>query len=621
MAFLSTVMTAHIPLTNNQLRTSSNPRNQATIQDGRVTVQQVQGSQGQSFAGMRTKGNATSFVGNNVAGQTRVVKCYNCQGKGIWQGSALSLRGQGIQHDYEDISLAKANFMANLSSYDSDVLFEEVLAYVSVACPSLTKTSRKLVAITSLNKNKKVRFSEPAISSSNIQNQVDFYKTQDFNKHVLPSTRIKSSTSASGSHPSGPTDLTGTPSSTSIDQDAPSPNNDLFFSVLVLESGFKESSYMDVIPTNELVPRPDRVMIITLKRIFKIKLDELGAVLKNKARLVARRYHQKGIDFEESFALVARLEAIRIFIAYAAHKNMIVYQMDVNTVFLNGILCEEVYVSQLDRKGRTEQTSKITLNERCSPVLVNKIPFKEKDHGSFTLPWVIGKMGIDKALADLGANISLMPYSMYARLDLVLDMKEDHEIPIILGRPFLAKSHTMTDKETQNLAADHLSRLENLDLETLNEERIRDSFPDEHLMVVQVRETIEDLWDAARSLIFGALTSWEPILLHETTNTSSWLLIMFQNGLRLKHYQLTTPGWLATPYHPQTSDQTENTNRAIKRILERTMNGNRNEWADKLNDVLWAFKTAYKSPIKSTPFRIVYGKTCHLPIEMEHKAY
>ncbi|GJR20449.1 retrovirus-related pol polyprotein from transposon TNT 1-94 [Tanacetum coccineum] len=97
----------------------------------------------------------------------------------------------------------------------------------------------------------------------------------------------------------------------------------------------------------ELVPRPDRVMIITLKWIFKVKLDELGGVLKNKVRLVARGYRQEErINFEESFALVARLEAIRIFIAYAAHKNMTVYQMDVKTAFLNGILREEIYVSQ-----------------------------------------------------------------------------------------------------------------------------------------------------------------------------------------------------------------------------------------------------------------------------------
>ncbi|GKA81122.1 hypothetical protein Tco_0787814 [Tanacetum coccineum] len=113
----------------------------------------------------------------------------------------------------------------------------------------------------------------------------------------------------------------------------------------------------------------------------------------------------------------------------------------------------------LARKGKTEETSKITLNERSSAVLLNKIPFKEKDPGSFTIPCVIGKMGIDKALADLGANISLMPYSMgiaenvIVKIDkfifpvdfVVLDMKEDHKILIILGRPFLATTHAMID--------------------------------------------------------------------------------------------------------------------------------------------------------------------------------
>ncbi|GKA67010.1 putative ribonuclease H-like domain-containing protein [Tanacetum coccineum] len=94
----------------------------------------------------------------------------------------------------------------------------------------------------------------------------------------------------------------------------------------------------------ELVPQPDCVMIIALKWIYKVKLDEYGDVLKNKARLVAKGYRQEeGIDFEESFAPVARIEAIRIFIA---NKNMTIYQMDVKTTFLNGELKEEVYVSQ-----------------------------------------------------------------------------------------------------------------------------------------------------------------------------------------------------------------------------------------------------------------------------------
>nr|GFA50572.1 hypothetical protein [Tanacetum cinerariifolium] len=99
----------------------------------------------------------------------------------------------------------------------------------------------------------------------------------------------------------------------------------------------------------ELVPRSDKVMAITLKWIYKVKLDELGGILKNKARLVACGYRQEeGIDFEESFALVTRLEAIHIFLVYATQKNMVVYQMDVKTTFLNGNLREEVYVSQSD---------------------------------------------------------------------------------------------------------------------------------------------------------------------------------------------------------------------------------------------------------------------------------
>ncbi|GKA27460.1 retrovirus-related pol polyprotein from transposon TNT 1-94 [Tanacetum coccineum] len=97
----------------------------------------------------------------------------------------------------------------------------------------------------------------------------------------------------------------------------------------------------------ELVPRLVYVMVIALKWIYKGKLDKYGDVLKNKARLVAKEYRQdEGIDFEESFAPIARIEAIRIFIANAATKNMIIYQMDVKTTFLNGDLQEEVFVSQ-----------------------------------------------------------------------------------------------------------------------------------------------------------------------------------------------------------------------------------------------------------------------------------
>ncbi|GJR12508.1 retrovirus-related pol polyprotein from transposon TNT 1-94 [Tanacetum coccineum] len=150
-----------------------------------------------------------------------------------------------------------------------------------------------------------------------------------------------------------PAESTGSPSSTTVDQDAPSPsnsqttpetqshvipndveednhdldvarmNNDPFFGIPILENDFEASSSSDIeamqeelneferLEVWELVSRPDKVMVITLKWIYKVKLDELGGILKNKARLVARGYRQeKGTDFEESFAPVARLDAI-----------------------------------------------------------------------------------------------------------------------------------------------------------------------------------------------------------------------------------------------------------------------------------------------------------------------
>nr|GEV65577.1 reverse transcriptase domain-containing protein [Tanacetum cinerariifolium] len=78
---------------------------------------------------------------------------------------------------------------------------------------------------------------------------------------------------------------------------------------------------------------------------------------------------------------------------------------------------------------------------------------------------------------------------------------------------------------------------------------------------------------------------------------------------------------LATAYHPQTSGQVEVSNRSLKRIFKRTVGENHASWSDKLDDALWAFWTAFKTPIRCTPYKLVYGKACHLPIELKHKAY
>ncbi|GJX57131.1 retrovirus-related pol polyprotein from transposon TNT 1-94 [Tanacetum coccineum] len=180
MAFLTVVASSRFLTTNNQLRTSSNLRNQATIQDGRVTVQQVQGRQGQNYSGTTYKSNATSSRGNTRSGQARVVRCYNCQGEGhmarqctqpkkprnaAWYkekamlaeaheaGQILDekqlafLADPGIpadqaqtiiphnaafqtedldtyDSDYDDLSTTQAVLMANISNYGSDIISE-----------------------------------------------------------------------------------------------------------------------------------------------------------------------------------------------------------------------------------------------------------------------------------------------------------------------------------------------------------------------------------------------------------------------------------------------------------------------------------------------------------------
>ncbi|GJT01067.1 retrovirus-related pol polyprotein from transposon TNT 1-94 [Tanacetum coccineum] len=125
MAFLTAVASSRFPSTNNQLRTSSNLRNQTTIQDGRVTVQQVHGRQGQSYSGTGYKSNATSSGGNNASGQARVVKCYNCQGEGhMARQCTQPKRSRNASWYKEKAMLAKAQEAGQ-------ILDEEQLAFLA----------------------------------------------------------------------------------------------------------------------------------------------------------------------------------------------------------------------------------------------------------------------------------------------------------------------------------------------------------------------------------------------------------------------------------------------------------------------------------------------------------
>nr|GEV21664.1 reverse transcriptase domain-containing protein [Tanacetum cinerariifolium] len=203
-------------------------------------------------------------------------------------------------------------------------------------------------------------------------------------------------------------------------------------------------------------------------------------------------------------------------------------------------------------------------------------------------------------------------------------------------------------KGTENLAADHLSRLENPHKDVFENKDINENFPLETLgkissgcipwfadfanfhtgnfivkgmssqdkmpqNVIQVYEFF-DVWGIDFMRPFPS-PRWNRAIIRDRRTyfcNDKFAKVMSKYGVTHR---------LATAYHPQSSRQVEVSNQGLKRILERTVGENCASWSEKLDDALWAFRTAYKTPIRCSPYKLVYGKSCHLPIELEHKAY
>ncbi|GKC41315.1 reverse transcriptase domain-containing protein [Tanacetum coccineum] len=150
---------------------------------------------------------------------------------------------------------------------------------------------------------------------------------------------------------------------------------------------------------------------------------------------------------------------------------------------------------------------------------------------------------------------------------------------------------------------------------------------DSKISMIVIKKEVEKLLDAGliypisdspwwskrrwKSLWPGLFGLWEFFRKSPLSFGQDTLKVMLKYGVTHR---------LSIAYHPQTSGQVEVSNRGLKRILERTVGENRASLLDKLDDALWAFHTTYKTPIGCTPYKLVYGKTCHLPIELEHKA-
>nr|GEY75623.1 reverse transcriptase domain-containing protein [Tanacetum cinerariifolium] len=150
-------------------------------------------------------------------------------------------------------------------------------------------------------------------------------------------------------------------------------------------------------------------------------------------------------------------------------------------------------------------------------------------------------------------------------------------------------------KGAKNLAADHLSRLENPYQDDLENKEINETFPLETLGMISSHSDFSTPCNRGTHFC-----------------NDQFAKVMLKYGITHRIYIV---------YHPQTSGQVEVSNHGLKRILERTIGKHQSSWSNKLYDALWAFRTTFKTPIGCTSYKLVYGKACHLPIELEHKAY
>nr|GEW77094.1 reverse transcriptase domain-containing protein [Tanacetum cinerariifolium] len=238
---------------------------------------------------------------------------------------------------------------------------------------------------------------------------------------------------------------------------------------------------------------------------------------------------------------------------------------------------------------------------------------------------------------DISFADALLLIPKFASTIKIVDFEADPRVPLILGRSFLRTVHALIDiygeeitlqvnDEAVTFNLNHTTRYSStyVDL-SVNQIDIIDVAREEYILVA-----VDYLskWVEAKALptndahvvvkflksLFARFGTPRAIISDRGTHfcNDKFTKVMSKYGVAHR---------LSTAYHPQTSGQVDVSNRGLKRILERTVRENRASWSEKLDDTLWAFRTAYKTPIGCTPYTLVYGKSCHLPIELEHKAY
>nr|GEW16738.1 DNA-directed DNA polymerase [Tanacetum cinerariifolium] len=291
-----------------------------------------------------------------------------------------------------------------------------------------------------------------------------------------------------------------------------------------------------------------------------------------------------------------------------------------------------IFKKLLNNKDKLIELTKMPLNENCSVVVLKKLPEKMGDPGEISL------RHDDQSLTLKCGDMPSISYNNLESLNkdffptLHNDLKviepknqsfeEDEppevelkELPPHLKYAFLGDNEKWPVIIAKDLSSNEKTALINV-LKTRKKEfdfkdidtRGAENYAADHLL--RLENPFENVFDPKENNETFPLESLNKVA-HKDPSTP-WFA-------DLANYH--AGNFIIKAYHPQTSGQVEVTNHGLKRILERTVGENRASWSNKLEDALWAFRTAFKTSVSCTPYHLVYGKACHLPLELEHKAY
>nr|GEZ69480.1 retrovirus-related Pol polyprotein from transposon TNT 1-94 [Tanacetum cinerariifolium] len=297
---------------------------------------------GENLDKMKEKGDECIFVG--YSNQSKAYRVFNKRTRVIMESIHVNFDELPLMVSDQNSSDLAPECQTMALNHDSLSPAIQYQGKVTQADRTVT-TSNELDLLFSpmfdelLNGSSKDVFKSFTVSAADAPNQCQQYTTP-LNNHTTPAPSCKIPTLA----PAVISFVNINQAETHAENDQVA--DDEFINIFSTSEEFHQFDRLDVW---ELVDRPLCINVINLKWLWKNKHDEENTVIRNKSRLVAKGYAQKeGVDFEESFAPVARLEAVRLFIAYAAHKSFTIYQMDIKTTFLYGPLKKEVYVNQPD---------------------------------------------------------------------------------------------------------------------------------------------------------------------------------------------------------------------------------------------------------------------------------